>query len=331
MSKDLENILTMAFNLAGKLIAQHNCHELTHCMLELLSSIDGVEQVSSYEVFGSSQFPAGKRRSEDEVLIRRFPLSFEKDIEDENTALIAELSLEDFQGAKIGKTDETPYIALNIGGEIDPHRFIFIQGAVSPFNFELIEGLYKIYRNQVALLDNKERDPLTRLNNRQAMDNITKQIASFYPPEHASQLDKISWLCVLDIDHFKRVNDQYGHLYGDEVLILFSNIMRKHFRYSDFLFRFGGEEFVVIINQTDQAGALSSLERFRQTVEAYEFPSGPITVSIGFAKLDGQKPPSNVFEIADYALYQAKESGRNQVNYQQERPQKGEDNSIELF
>ena len=65
--------------------------------------------------------------------------------------------------------------------------------------------------------------------------------------------EKGNWLAVIDIDHFKRINDEYGHLYGDEVLLLLSNIMRKVFRSYDKLFRFGGEEFVVILPSTDDS------------------------------------------------------------------------------
>ena len=96
------------------------------------------------------------------------------------------------------------------------------------------------------------------------------------------------WLAVSDIDFFKRVNDDFGHLYGDEVLLLMANIMRETFRGTDILFRFGGEEFVIVLRSTNQQGAHQALERFRITVEEYDFPQvGNVTISIGYIESGG--------------------------------------------
>jgi diguanylate cyclase (GGDEF)-like protein len=103
-------------------------------------------------------------------------------------------------------------------------------------------------------------------------------------------------------------------LYGDEVLLLFSQMMEKHFRYNDFLFRFGGEEFVVILNLVDQENAEWVFERFRQRIGEFEFPTvGRVTVSIGVTHIDSAIMPSTILDRADKALYYAKSNGRNQV------------------
>ncbi|HNF78389.1 MAG TPA: GGDEF domain-containing protein, partial [Thauera aminoaromatica] len=120
-------------------------------------------------------------------------------------------------------------------------------------------------------------------------------------------------LAVLDIDHFKRVNDTFGHLLGDEVLLRFARIMEHSFRYNDRLFRFGGEEFLVLM-RTDETGAGLALERFRAAVEAYDFPCvGRLTVSIGYACAAGAPLAPDLVDIADQALYSAKREGRNRV------------------
>ena len=80
------------------------------------------------------------------------------------------------------------------------------------------------------------------------------------------------WLGVVDIDHFKRVNDGFGHLIGDEVLVLVARIMRQSFRHYDRLYRFGGEEFVVLLRGGDEEDAKAAFERFRTNVESYLFP-----------------------------------------------------------
>jgi diguanylate cyclase (GGDEF)-like protein len=121
---------------------------------------------------------------------------------------------------------------------------------------------------------------------------------------------------VIDIDHFKRVNDTYGHLIGDEVLLLLARLMRASFRFDDRLYRFGGEEFVVLMRCTDAAAASLAFERLRSHVERHMFPQvGRITVSIGFTELKPGDTPSGAFERADKAVYFAKGQGRNQVRH----------------
>ena len=121
---------------------------------------------------------------------------------------------------------------------------------------------------------------------------------------------------MLDLDHFKRVNDDFGHLYGDEILVHFANLMRTTFRSADQLYRFGGEEFVVIFGvEPRERGGEATLERFRRAVEAHRFPGvGKVTVSIGFARVaDALTPAPILIDRADEALYYAKEHGRNRV------------------
>jgi diguanylate cyclase (GGDEF)-like protein len=119
---------------------------------------------------------------------------------------------------------------------------------------------------------------------------------------------------MIDIDHFKRVNDTFGHLIGDEVLLLLARLMRESFRAQDQLYRFGGEEFVVLMRCADEATARLSLERFRAATEHHVFPQvSHIAVSIGFSALHPGDTPSGAFERADKAVYHAKNHGRNHV------------------
>jgi diguanylate cyclase (GGDEF)-like protein len=122
------------------------------------------------------------------------------------------------------------------------------------------------------------------------------------------------WLAVIDIDHFKRVNDNFGHLIGDEVLLLMAGLMRTNFRFHDQIYRFGGEEFVVLMRCADHTDAAAALERFRHKVEEFAFPQvGTITASVGFSALRADDTPGTAFDRADKAVYYAKAHGRNQV------------------
>jgi diguanylate cyclase (GGDEF)-like protein len=151
--------------------------------------------------------------------------------------------------------------------------------------------------------------------------------------------DKVCYcLAVLDIDHFKRVNDTYGHLMGDEVLLHFAQCMNHTFRDYDLLFRVGGEEFVVVLRNVDADRAHAVMERFRKVVETHYFPQvGQITASIGVTFIGPHDLPGLVIDRADQALYYVKQHGRNQVAFyehlvaQGALQQKQVESDIELF
>lgn len=296
-----------AFEISATFLAHKTYHSLTSAVIHFLASLEGVEEVSSYEVFVNPHSDSG-------ISIRRFPLTLDENFSDRNTHLLTQ-ALNHSNGALTPiRFEDNDYILLDIIKDVTPRRTILLKGMVNEQTLVLIEGVYGIYANQIALLDTKERDMLTGLPNRQTMDNCLNDVVSYHRDSNKGQI-KPSWMITLDLDHFKKVNDTFGHLYGDEVLIHFANLMKKAFRHTDFLFRYGGEEFVVILNNADAAGAASTLERFRSAVEHYKFPSGSLTVSIGYTIIDPITPPTLHFEHADRALYEAKHKGRNQVVY----------------
>lgn len=195
-------------------------------------------------------------------------------------------------------------------------------GALAPSDRATVCTILRIYGNFHDLLDHSERDPLTGLLNRQTFDaafttralnfcaegDITLQGRRYQPDVCAV------WLGIVDIDHFKRVNDTFGHLIGDEVLLLLSRLLRSTFRHHDRLYRFGGEEFVVVLDSLSVDQASLAFERLRDSVERFVFPQvGHITVSIGFARTSPDETPSAAFSRADKALYHVKGHGRNKV------------------
>lgn len=122
-------------------------------------------------------------------------------------------------------------------------------------------------------------------------------------------------LLIMDIDHFKRINDQYGHLVGDRVLVHFVETVRQALRHTDQLGRFGGEEFVVLMPQTDRPAALATAERVRQAVANQASEDWPTcTASVGLASVEaGETTLDGVLSRADAALYRAKAGGRDRV------------------
>ncbi|WP_342620497.1 GGDEF domain-containing protein [Rhodoferax sp. GW822-FHT02A01] len=191
---------------------------------------------------------------------------------------------------------------------------------------DLISGILRLYRNFSALLDYGERDSLTDLLNRKTFDGAflratLEQKSSGgrdknYPQTERRDIHTAAtfWLAMIDIDHFKRVNDNFGHLIGDEVLLLLARMMRSHFRFHDQIYRFGGEEFVVLVRCHSEVETSTLLDRLRITAQHYAFPQvGTITLSIGFTEIRAGDSPSGAIERADKAVYYAKEHGRNQV------------------
>ena len=156
-------------------------------------------------------------------------------------------------------------------------------------------------------------DELTGLSNRRYFDNC-------FEKEYlrAQRYNNKLTLVMFDIDYFKKVNDNFGHQCGDMVLKEIANSALQTFRKTDTIFRFGGEEFVVILTETDINQAIIPLERFRKTVETldltYQNQEVNVTVSIGACQYDSSfKSKEEFLENTDKALYEAKNTGRNQT------------------
>lgn len=178
-----------------------------------------------------------------------------------------------------------------------------------------ISNLMPALRNALQYLNAMQtatRDPLTSVGNRIALEiTAEREIAM------ARRTNQPTALLVLDIDHFKRINDRYGHSAGDRVLVETARQLRKNCRESDSVFRFGGEEFVVLLSQTEEGGAFAIAERIRSAIATmntqYEQTGIHVTASIGIACWNRGEGLHAWFDRADRALYLAKQAGRNRV------------------
>jgi diguanylate cyclase len=155
-------------------------------------------------------------------------------------------------------------------------------------------------------------DPLTGLPNRAAWSERLEQEVEQWQRHGNSLL-----IAMLDLDHFKRINDNYGHLAGDRVLKLIASVLRKRIRGSDFIARFGGEEFVLLVPDTPLAAGAKLAEALRAAIEAcpFHFKGEPVTVTVSMG-MTAFKPGEHsdlVLKRADQALYKAKNAGRNRV------------------
>lgn len=174
----------------------------------------------------------------------------------------------------------------------------------------------KLTQEVEALEKSSTLDSLTKIYNRGALDKYLQQVCI------AENFTDEMHLLILDIDDFKKVNDVYGHLAGDKVLIFLANLLRKTLRDGDKVFRYGGEEFIITLNRVKEKSCLEITQRILKLVRSsrliYKGKSLSITVSIGATKYIKGDRPDTLIDRADKALYKSKNSGKNQMNVELE-------------
>ncbi len=182
-------------------------------------------------------------------------------------------------------------------------------------NTKLCETNYKLEKLNEELKDLSNRDPLTHSYNRRYFSEISNKMLSL-SMRNGNDLSII----ILDIDKFKNINDTYGHSVGDKVIISLANNLEANIRESDVVARFGGEEFVILLNNTNLENSVIIAEKIRKKIEEIEIIDGEnilkFTASFGVAKYDDELDAEKIeytITRADDALYLAKENGRNQV------------------
>jgi diguanylate cyclase len=158
--------------------------------------------------------------------------------------------------------------------------------------------------NNLMTFTEVRTDPLTGVSNRRALDET---LESMFAMLH--RYEQPFGLLLIDIDHFKQINDEQGHLYGDRMLKSVARLMDENVRDTDIVARYGGEEFVIVMPQTTLDGASSFADRLRQRIEEQL----PLTVSAGVAQAGEGDNPQTLLARADAALYGAKAAGRNRI------------------
>lgn len=326
----------------AKLIEKPEIKALQVSLVQTLQQLVEAQSISLFDIRTLKQVDSDRA---DDFLI---PVGIDDAFDDDDAPLI--LLREEPQFMECYRTQEVVIAPGSSGGSL---RFIHpILGMKGVSGFLVIEAAEHIERDQemaaiflgfirnyILLLNDNQRDHLTGLLNRKSFDDKVMKMILSLGSVNKRDADKVCYcLAVLDIDHFKRVNDTYGHLMGDEVLLHFSQCMNETFRDYDLLFRVGGEEFVVVLRNVDAARAEAVMERFRKVVETHYFPQvGQITASIGVTFIGPHDLPGMVMDRADQALYYVKEHGRNRVAFYEQLVEQGKlvqkqvESDVELF
>jgi diguanylate cyclase (GGDEF)-like protein len=189
---------------------------------------------------------------------------------------------------------------------------IFISLSVASISFVgylilMLKTLHRHYREFKTL---SRHDPLTKIRNRRSFFELSQQILNI-----AKRTKQPLSLIMIDIDNFKHINDTYGHIIGDEILIHLVHSINALIRESDIFARFGGEEFIILLPETELSGSVELCEKIRTYIENTIFSddkvSVPFTISLGTSELQDEKLLRELIQKADAALYQSKLNGRN--------------------
>ncbi|MEZ8101469.1 GGDEF domain-containing protein [Vibrio bivalvicida] len=196
----------------------------------------------------------------------------------------------------------------------DSSAELFVIFQECPSSYELlIDGFAKIYRNYLAVLHDSERDKLTGLLNRKTLEERLARCFNVMPD---TTVEITAWVAIIDLDHFKQVNDRFGHMIGDEILLMFAQQMSNYFTGQEQLFRYGGEEFVILLPQQSVEECRSALDGFRLHIESFRFPQiNSLTFSCGVCGITPHEYLPTILDHADSALYYVKEHGRNRVHF----------------
>ena len=176
--------------------------------------------------------------------------------------------------------------------------------ALFSFSFSYLIERFHIKLNNIAT-----RDPLTNALNRYTFNTSIEKALHDFKRHQVS-----STLILLDLDHFKKINDSFGHLAGDKILQITTRLFQNRIRECDQLFRYGGEEFALLLTQTDQQAGVQLAEELREVIQGHDFQiEHMVTISCGVSEAQKHDKVNNWLKRCDKALYQAKETGRNKV------------------
>lgn len=226
--------------------------------------------------------------------------------------------INDWQLEELMEASGAQYTSIHVlkqTRQLSQYLIVAIDTKPSRSESYIIKGMLSIYSNFSSLLAESQTDELTGLMNRKTFD---ESVVKLYQSSALEESDNntSNWIAIIDLDHFKMINDTYGHLYGDEVLIHVSRALQQTFRQQDMLFRFGGEEFVVLMRNLDRDSCTNMLKQLQERIHKIAVNQiDMITVSIGVSEFQNDIFHITLMDHADQALYHSKQTGRDKITY----------------
>ncbi len=214
--------------------------------------------------------------------------------------------------------EHKPYRLIRKDGDIKwiLHSTIIVRGEYNKITSFLgyLTDITELKNKEIELKSISITDQLTKINNRMYTDSILKNQYNRFKRD-----GEICSIIIIDIDHFKSVNDNYGHLAGDNVLVEFAGVLKSFIRVGDELGRWGGEEFLIILPHTNLKQAMILAEKLKNAINVNEFPTPKhLTASFGVSTFKEDMSINTLMDIADKSLYESKRNGRNRVTAIQE-------------
>jgi len=291
---------------------------VTHIYKELLENIDteqdpSKEQVATYlEDAAETIKKIEEERVDSTQLVKQTFTNKYKDIAKKTLSSYKTTNSKFDNIAQTQAEIINDYENLLIDAPLIKEQYIKTQMHISQ-EVERANQIIKDLSQQIKKLENSSKlDSLTQIFNRRALDEYLTDICNKKPLKHEL------YILLLDIDDFKKINDSYGHVAGDKVLILVANILRKTLRDGDKVFRYGGEEFLVVLNRIDITTCKDIGNRILKLVSSnqlfYKGNTLNATISIGATLSHKDDTPETLIERVDKALYTSKRHGKNQMS-----------------
>lgn len=288
---------------------QHDQLRMVRCFLDILSREFNAEDACFYEVHLNNDDEHKISELYNPLTQETMPLDADKNVGQ------AYKSQETYIG-EVSATDSRQCVYPVMIGRQVFGLTVFSLPAHDNKTMEQLGFMTTLFTNLFQLIYKKERDGLTGLLNRLDFEERLHRILNHnFGANRRTDAPNQLCIAIFDIDNFKKVNDDFGHLFGDEVLVHLSQLMNRSFRNQDLICRYGGEEFAIALNGVDIDTAVTILSRFREAVQAYQVPQvGSVTISVGVVQVTEKGLLTSIIDKADKALYYAKENGRNQVH-----------------
>ncbi len=284
--------------------------------LDVLTVKKNYQELAEYAIVSQSKF--SKRFIEKLDLTKATQVIF---LEDKYFLVANELNLNDYQGNVVSKVliikDITEFI-------LDKNESLLVINSLNLIVFLIIIVVIYILFNRfneeiqknmktITSLNKKSKYLHTKANTDELTNIYNKRYFDTYLESFIRYGNKGS-IIFFDIDHFKEINDTYGHQIGDVILKSISKSIRNHIRQNDTFARWGGEEFVIILNNLDLEMAVKKAQEFRKCIQEYQFDQNiSITISLGVTQVDPNDTKSTLIKRVDSLLYKAKHNGRNRV------------------